>query len=158
MRAELLKFGTVGAIAFVIDMGLFNLLALEGQPLDHKPTTAKILSAVVATIVSWLLNRGWTFAARSRANRWREFLGFALVNGAGIAVAAATLWVAVYGFDVTTDLGKNIASVLGIGLGTVVRYLGYKFLVFTGGDDAAPPPRERRAGAPDPERADPVRH
>lgn len=162
LLAELAKFGTVGGIAFVIDMGLFNLLALQGHVLDHRPTTAKIISALVATAASWVLNRSWTFAAGARRSRTRELMEFALVNGVGIAVAAATLWVAVYPLGITSDLGKNVASVVGIGLGTVVRYLGYKFVVFRGDAprereiesitaavDAVPLPPAPRAEAPD---------
>lgn len=128
--AELSKFLTVGGIAFVIDMGLFNLLALDGMVLAHKPTTAKVISALVATVVSWVLNRGWTFREGATSSRLREFTTFALVNVVGIVIAAAVLWVAVYVFNVDSDLGKNLASMLGIAIATVVRYLGYKLLVF----------------------------
>lgn len=128
--AELSKFFTVGGIAFVVDMGLFNLLALDGMVLDHKPTTAKIVSALVATVVSWLLNRSWTFRDGATNSRLREFTTFALINAAGIVIAAGVLWIAVYVFGVEDALGKNLASMLGIAVATVVRYLGYKLLVF----------------------------
>lgn len=162
LAAEIAKFGTVGAVAFVIDMGLFNLLAFDGMPLDHKPTTAKVISALVATVVSWILNRSWTFSSSATSSRGREFIVFALVNLAGIAVAAAVLWITVYLMGLDSVLAKNAASVVGIGLGTVVRYFGYKLLVFrspvspagresthvTDDDDAAPLPPETLAAAP----------
>lgn len=164
LAAEIAKFASVGGLAFIVDMGVFNLLAFDGMPLDHKPTTAKIISALVATVLSWVLNRQWTFRSSATASRGREFATFALVNLAGIGVAAAVLWITVYlmGFD--SVLAKNLASVVGIGLGTILRYFGYKLLVFRAGDeelrdrealtaavDGAPQPPESPAEAPGPD-------
>src|SRR5689334_3708618 len=68
---EMVKFGAVGAIAFLVDVGTFNLLRFglgDGGPFEHKPITAKIISATLATIVAWLGNRLWTFRHRRRAS------------------------------------------------------------------------------------------
>ena len=59
---EAIKFGVVGAFAFVVDVGLMNLL--RQTVMEDKPTTAKIISASVATLVAWLGNRAWTFRHR----------------------------------------------------------------------------------------------
>ena len=37
-----------------------------------------------------------------------------------------------YALGLTTALADNVATVIGIGIGTVLRYLGYKRWVFTG--------------------------
>ena len=47
LGAEVAKFGTVGAFAFVIDVGLFNIL--RAGVLADSPLTAKTISVVVAT-------------------------------------------------------------------------------------------------------------
>ncbi len=92
---EVVKFGAVGGIAFVVDTGVFNLLlhssASEALGLAHKPLTAKTISVLVATIVAWLGNRYWTFRHRRRASRRREFVLFLVMNGAGLAIALACL-------------------------------------------------------------------
>ena len=54
---ELMKFGVVGGVAFVVDIGLFNLLLHA----TDKPLTSKTISMVVATTVSYAGNRTWTF-------------------------------------------------------------------------------------------------
>ena len=54
---EMIKFGAVGAVAFVVDVGVFNLLRFglgDGGPLEAKPITAKVISATCATVVAWL--------------------------------------------------------------------------------------------------------
>lgn len=132
--AELARFGSVGAVAYLVDLGLFNLLRFgPGELLGEKPLTAKVISVVVATLVSWLGNRYWTFARQRTEGRLRELVMFALVNGGGMLIAVACLWFSHYVLQLTSPLADNIAAnVVGVGLGTVFRYFCYKFLVFTG--------------------------
>ena len=60
---ELAKFGSVGALAYVVDLGLFNLLSFgPGELLGHKPLTAKSVSVAVATIVESVGTRDWTWS------------------------------------------------------------------------------------------------
>ena len=142
---ELLKFGAVGTVAFIVDFGLFNLLRtglldMDG-PLSHKPLTAKTISAIVATIVAWLGNRYWTFRRRRRASRRREFLLFVVMNAAGLGIALACLGVSHYVFGLTSALADNIAgNVVGLALGTLFRFWAYRTWVFNEelGDDLTP--------------------
>jgi len=142
MRArllELVRFGSIGALAYVVDVGLFNLLRFgPGTVLGDRPLTAKVLSVAVATVVSWLGNRYWTFAGRRTASRAREFTGFAVVNVGGMAIAVACLWFSHYILGLTSPLADNIsANVVGLALGTAFRYLAYRRVVFTGSADLA---------------------
>src|SRR3954464_15160872 len=90
--AEIARFGSVGAVAFVVDVGLFNLLRFgPGEVLEGKPLTAKIIASGVATLVAWLGNRYWTFAGRRTRTPVRELVGFVVVNLIGIAAALACL-------------------------------------------------------------------
>jgi putative flippase GtrA len=52
---ELLKFALVGGTTWVIDTAVF--LVLKATVLADKPITAKIIAVLVATIVSYVLNR-----------------------------------------------------------------------------------------------------
>lgn len=142
---ELMRFGSVGVLALVVDVGLFNLLSYgPGNLLDHKPLTAKILSATVATVVSWLGNRYWTFAAHRTSTPTRELVGFAVVNVIGMGIAVVCLAFSTYVLGLTSPLADNVAANgVGLVLGTVFRYLAYRRLVFTGAaaaplDDVAP--------------------
>ena len=44
---EIIKFGVVGVVSFVVDVGLMNVL--RQTVMEDKPTGAKIVSASVAT-------------------------------------------------------------------------------------------------------------
>ncbi len=131
---ELLKFGTVGGVAFVVDVGLMNLLRFgPGEVLGDRPLTAKVLSVVVATLVAWLGNRYWAFSGTRREERGRELVWFLLVNAGGMLIAVGTLGVSHYVLGFTSPLADNIsANGVGLVLGTAFRYFCYRYLVFTG--------------------------
>ncbi|MGP7960372.1 GtrA family protein [Sanguibacter sp. A247] len=139
---ELVRFGSVGGIAFVIDTGVFNLLVHgPGEVLGHKPLVSKVIAVAVATVFSWVGNRYWTFSDRKTANRVREFVGFAVVNVGGMLIAVACLAFSRYVLGLTSVLADNISgSVVGLLLGMVFRYLAYRSFVFTAGvgDDVQP--------------------
>lgn len=130
---ELLRFGIVGGVAFVVDVGLFNLLRFgPGELLGDRPLTAKVVSVAVATLVSWLGNRYWTFANRRTGTPVREFATFVVLNGVGMVIAVGCLAFSHYVLGLTSPVADNIAAnVVGLGLGTVFRYVAYRTWVFT---------------------------
>ncbi|KON73975.1 GtrA family protein [Cellulosimicrobium cellulans] len=146
---ELAKFGSVGAVAYVVDLGLFNLLSFgPGELLGHKPLTAKIVSVTVATLVAWVGNRYWTFSARRTQARGRELAAFVVVNVGGMLIAVGCLAISTYALGLTSPLAKNIsANVVGLALGTAFRYVAYRRLVFTGdrAQDAPTAPQDAAA-------------
>lgn len=125
---EMAKFGIVGALAFVIDIGGMNLLT--HTVLEGRVTTARILSGVVATLFAWLGNRSWTFAHRRSRPAHHEVLLFFGVNGVALIISTLTLVISHYGFDLTTRLADNFATIFGIGLGTLFRFWAYRRFVF----------------------------
>ncbi|WP_330932837.1 GtrA family protein [Cellulosimicrobium cellulans] len=143
---ELAKFGSVGAVAYVVDLGLFNLLSFgPGELLGHKPLTAKIVSVSVATLVAWVGNRYWTFSARRTQARGRELAAFVVVNVGGMLIAVGCLAISTYALGLTSPLAKNVsANVVGLALGTAFRYVAYRRLVFTGdrAEDAPAAPQD----------------
>lgn len=138
---ELLKFGTVGGLGFVVDLGLFNLLQHgPAAVLAGKPITAKIFSVGIAMLVTWLGNRLWTFAKQRTSTRVKEFIGFVVVNIGGMAIAVLCLWISNYVLGFKSALADNIsANGIGLVLGTAFRYFAYKYLVFTGSQPTLDP-------------------
>ena len=131
---EFIQFLTVGLGSYVVDVGLFNLLAYSGivtLPGDA-PMVAKTISVSVSIIFSWVVNRLWTFKNRSDKSKGREFVLFILVNIGGLLLALGSLGISrfVLGFD--SQLADNIAAnVVGLVLGTAFRYVCYRYIVFT---------------------------
>jgi len=135
---EMLKFGAVGAFAFVVDVGLFNLLTTDlwfgsgSPPLDGHEKIAKLISSSTAVVVAWLGNRYWSFRHRRQASRGREFLLFVLMNVVATVIAVACLAIShdVMGF--TSTLADNLSgNVIGVALGTLFRFWAYRTFVFT---------------------------
>lgn len=129
---QVVSFGAVGGLAFVVDISVYNVLragALEGSPI-----WSKVVSVAVATIVAWLGNRYLTFRGeRARgAVAWREGLLFAAMNLVGLLIAAACLVVSHYVLGFTSQLADNISgNVVGLVLGTAFRFFAYRRFVFS---------------------------
>lgn len=132
--AQLAKFGVVGGIAYVVDVGLFNLFSYVGSPplLAGQPLWAKVVSTGVATVVAWLGNRYWTFRHQRRPDRAREFVLYLTMCMIGLLIALSCLWVSHYVLGFTSPLADNIsANVIGLAAGTAFRFWAYKKFVFT---------------------------
>ena len=131
---EASKFLTVGAIAYVVDVGVFNLLRFAGEfaPLASKPLTAKIISAVVATVVAYFGNKTWTYAHRPGQSATRELTLFFGLDAIAMVIAVVCLWVSHYLLGLDSALADNIsANIIGVGLGTIFRFFTYRKYVFT---------------------------
>lgn len=145
--AEMVRFGSVGLVAFVVDVGLFNLLRFgPGGLLADQPLTAKVASVSVAVLVAWMGNRYWTFASRRSTGgagaHGAELVRFVVVNLIGMGIAVACLAVSHYLLGFTSALADNIAANgVGLVLGTLFRYLAYRHWVFTGVGVRTPPGR-----------------
>ena len=142
---ELARFGVVGAAGVVVNLGVFNALRLG--PLsaestiagdDDRVVTAKVIATVVSVIFAWWAHRGWTFRGRRRHRPVTELLAFAGVNIIAIAIEVGLIFFTHHGLGWTSLLANNLVSLLGIGLGTIARYIGFNGLVFASADSSSP--------------------
>jgi putative flippase GtrA len=130
---EFAKFGTVGLVALVIDIGLFNILRFAGGegPLYDKPLSAKVVSVIVATVASYFGNRYWSFRHRGRTSVKRELPLFFLLNGIAMLIAVGCLWISHYVLGFDNAIADNIsANVVGLAAGTAFRFWSYRRFVF----------------------------
>lgn len=137
MRAlfgQFVRFGVVGLVGVVVDVGIFNLLRLTvlAPELIHEgPVIAKVISTSIAIVTNWIGNRYWTFGSMRRSHVLREGLEFALVSVGGMGIALLCLWVSHYLLGFTSALADNIATnVVGLALGTAFRFTFYRIWVF----------------------------
>lgn len=149
---EVAKFGVVGALAFVIDNGGYNLLVfgLPGTagsgPMHTAPVSASVAATGTATLVSWAGNRYWTYRRSHRERVGPELALFVVVNVVGIAITAGTVFLARRLVDDPSVAADNIARLTGWVLATVFRFVAYRRYVFVTAPSSAsaPPPAASR--------------
>jgi putative flippase GtrA len=127
LARELAKFGTIGAIAFVIDTGGTNLLRFG---FDWGPLTSKVLATIIAATLAYLGNRYWTFRDREQSGLAREYFLFFLLNGVGLLISILVLGFVTYTLGLEDPLSYNIALLVGTALATLFRFWSYKKWVF----------------------------
>ena len=130
LMPELAKFGVVGLVGSVVDLG--GAAYLHGT-LGVGPMVSKGLAIIAATVVTYLGSRFWTFRHRVNQALLREGVLFVALNIVGLAIAECVIALVTYGLDMKGSLAYNAASVAGTGLGTIFRYFSYKKWVFLAG-------------------------
>lgn len=134
---ELAKFLVVGGTSYVVDVGLFSLLS--HTVLSDKVVTAKGISVIVATILSYILNREWSFNSRGGRERHHEAMLFFVVNGIALGLNLVPLAVSQYIFGINTANYSSLtvtianfvsANFIGTALGMAFRFWAYRKWVF----------------------------
>lgn len=140
---ELAKFGSVGAIAFVITTGTANVL--HGA-LGVGPLTSNGIATVIATTFAYFANRYWTFRHRDRSGLGREYALFFVLNGIGLVITEVFIGFTHYVLDQRSLIAFNIAQIIGTGVATLFRYWSYKRWVFL---PSTMPPVDPHTGLPE---------
>ena len=124
---ELVKFGIVGGLGTIIDLGGAAVL----RSVYHVgPLESKALSITAATIFTYLGSRFWTFRHRDNQPVHREALLFVALNVVGLILAELVIAGITYGLGLKGPLAYNAASFIGTGLGTVFRWYAYRKWIF----------------------------
>jgi len=134
LALQLVRYGTVGALGVVVDLGLFNVFratVFDPERIAAGPLLAKVASGVIAIVVVWLGNRYWTFRATRRSRALREAAEFFGVALGGLLIGLACLGVSHYVLGFHSAAADNVSSnVVGLALGSVFRFTLYKLWVF----------------------------
>jgi putative flippase GtrA len=134
LLSQFARFGVVGGIGFLLDLGVFNLLlftVFDSARVHEGPILAKVASTVVAIVVNWIGNRFWTFREHRGTQLLREGVEFGLVSIGGLLIGLGCLWVSHYALGLDSRLADNISSnVIGLALGTAFRFALYRLWVF----------------------------
>jgi putative flippase GtrA len=153
LLAQVARFGVVGAVGFVVDVGLFNLLratVLSPAAIHEGPVWAKVVSTSAAIVINWLGNRYWTFRTEARKNPGTEAVEFFAVSLVGLGIGLVCLWVSHYLLGFTSQFADNVsANVIGLGLGTLFRFALYRWWVFSPKRIARRAERAANRGRPD---------
>lgn len=123
---EAAKFLVVGGVCFVVTAGVDYALKLT--VLREKPVTALVLATVVGTILSYVLNREWSFRTRGGRERRHEAALFFSVSAVGVALNVLPLAVSRYVFllrvpDVSRPAQEIADFLSGMVVGTLIAML-----------------------------------
>lgn len=138
---QFLKFGVVGVLNTLVDLGVFNLLIfLFG--LVHGPLFAvfKTISFVVAVVNSYFMNKHLVFNTQrtltlTEKGKSTEFSLFLIVSIVGLLLNVLVSY-AVFATgkmlapETSYYLFANLGALLGSGVVMLWNFLGYKFFVF----------------------------
>ena len=134
---EAAKFLVVGGVCFVVTTAVNYALKLTVLP--DKPVTALTAATVVSTILSYVLNREWSFRTRGGRARHHEAVLFFSVSAVGVVLNSLPLAVSRYVFllrvpDVSRPVQEIADFVSGIVIGTLIamcfRLWAFKRFVF----------------------------
>jgi putative flippase GtrA len=136
IASELFKFVVVGGVCFVLDTLLAYVFRFD---VGLGPTTSKALSTVIATALSYVGNRLWSFSHRVADERGhgQDISVYAVINVVGLVITLVPVDVAHYLLSETSPLAFNVSGVLGTAVATVFRFWAYRRYVFVATPDLA---------------------
>ena len=108
MFVQLFKFGIVGVIAAVVDVGV---LVLFKELLNTEVLLASTISFCISVTVNYLLSMSFVFKSRGEG-KLREFIVFVALSVGGLCLNQLILWIGVSFTDVYYLIVKFIAMVI----------------------------------------------
>lgn len=138
---ELVRFAVVGGTCFAITNVVW--FGLQLTVLDTKPITAQAVGIIVATIVSYVLSREWSFQTRGGREGHHEAALFFLVSAIGVVLNLVPTWISRYLFGLQAPAISLMAekvsdfffgSIIGTAVAMVFRWWAFKKFVFPAAD------------------------
>ena len=124
---QFIKVGIVGVFNTVLSFGLFNLfLVVLGIGWFWSVAAA----FAIATFVSYVLNRRWTFRLDDGRVSARETASFYVINVIAWGVTEATLWVSDLLWGPLSSVQANVAYLVASLLILIPKFASYRDVVF----------------------------
>jgi putative flippase GtrA len=111
---EFASFSVVAGCAWLVTDVVFKLLVMQA---GVEPLAWGVVSVAVATVVSFVGNRYWTFRQRQRTTVHREGFRYLVFTGAGLIIQIAVGSMALH-----YRLSPDGALMLALGVGILFRY------------------------------------
>jgi putative flippase GtrA len=119
---EVLKFLFVGGTCFMITAVI--TYTLKFTVLQEKPVTALTIGTIIATVVSYILNREWSFRTRGGRERRHEAALFFTVSAIGIVINSTPNWIARYVFHLRVpEVSRLVAEISDFASGLILGTL-----------------------------------
>lgn len=142
---QVIKVGIIGVVNTVVSIALFRLfLALFGGEAervsgwDVRLFSATALAFALTTLLSYVLNRKWTFALDAATGTGRETAKFFAINGIALALTQVIVLGANAIWGPLSDTAATVAYVFAAGLIILPKFAGYRDVVFRKALDDVP--------------------
>jgi putative flippase GtrA len=116
------KFLVVGAVGAVVTIGGAEAMQIGGMD----KYVAVTIATIVATVVTFVGNRYWTFSHRAGNGTAHESTMFFILNGVGLLIYYACIWIIQDVGGLTGKAWYGVALIVGTVLGTLFRFWSYR--------------------------------
>ena len=86
---QIMKFGVVGVIAFVIDFGVMVFLT---EVFGINPVISATVSFIISVIFNYAASMRYVFSHREGMSRTREFVIFVVLSTIGLGINDLLIW------------------------------------------------------------------
>lgn len=86
---QIMKFGVVGVIAFVIDFGVMVFLT---EVFGIDPVISATVSFIISVIFNYAASMRYVFSHREGMSRTREFVIFVVLSTIGLGINDLLIW------------------------------------------------------------------
>jgi putative flippase GtrA len=117
------KFGVVGLTGAIVTLGGADILTFDFG-LDRYASIT--ITTIVATVVTFVGNRYWTFRHREGAGTTRESVMFFVLNGVGLLIQYASIGLVWDALGLQTKFWYTVANFIGLVIGTLFRFWSYR--------------------------------
>lgn len=132
---QILKFGVVGALAFLIDYGVFTVLA---NVLHVHYLIANVCGFVLSLIFNYLMSMKFVFERKENADKRKEFVTFAILSVIGLGINELIILGCVDGIYLNSTLlqeqfsigiAKQIGKIIATGIVMVYNFISRKIFI-----------------------------
>ncbi|MBE6847139.1 MAG: GtrA family protein [Ruminococcus sp.] len=106
---QLLRYGFVGGLAFLVD---FGTLALLHHGLDMNLYLATALAFCAGLCANYLLSKWAVFQQKAKQGKLVEFITYGVIGVIGLGLTELLIWLLSDRLDIAPLLAKGIAAVL----------------------------------------------
>lgn len=132
---QILKFGVVGFVCFLIDFGittgLTNLVGVHYL-------ISKFLGFVISAVVNYILSIKFVFTQKKEMDKKKEFTVFLILSAIGLVINEIVMYVCIDGIyvhngflqaNITDGLMVSISSVIATGIVMVYNFISRKLFL-----------------------------
>ena len=132
---QIMKFGIVGALAFVIDYGVYTILA-NGLQINY--LIANIVGFILSLIFNYVMSMKFVFERKENADKRKEFVTFAILSVIGLGINELIIYGCVDGIYLNSTvlqeqfglgLAKQAGKIIATGIVMVYNFISRKIFI-----------------------------